>query len=90
MELSSQVQKGYKVKGKEMDIRNGILKLMELNPDYSNYKNGEIWDVFNHLLLRELEYEDRMPVIQKLLQKKKTNMAFISLIFLLWKLYLRF
>lgn len=76
MELSSQVQKGYKVKGKEMDIRNGILKLMELNPDYSNYKNGEIWDVFNHLLLRELEYEDRMSVIQKIVAEEENKHGF--------------
>lgn len=71
MELTSQVQKGYKVKGEEGDIRNGILKLIELNPDYSNYENGEVWDVFNHLLLRELEYENRVPVIQKIISEEE-------------------
>ncbi|WP_346685041.1 BglG family transcription antiterminator [Anaerostipes butyraticus] len=76
MELSSQVQKGYKVKGKEDNIRNGILKLIELNPDYSNYENGEVWDVFNHLLLQELEYEKRMPVIQKIVSEEEGHYNF--------------
>ncbi len=76
MELISQVQKGYRVSGKEIDIRNGILKLMELNPDYTNYKNGQVWDVFNHLLLQELEYEDRMPVIQKIISEEENRHDF--------------
>lgn len=76
MTLSSQVQKGYKVKGEEQDIRSGILKLIELNPDYSNYKKGEVSDAFNHLLLKELQYEKRMPVIQKIVAEEEEHHDF--------------
>lgn len=76
MILSSQVQKGYKVKGEEQDIRSGILKLLELNPDYSNYKSGHISDAFNHFLLKELEYEKRMPVIQKIVAEEEEHHDF--------------
>lgn len=71
MTLSSQVQKGYQIEGKELNIRNGILKLLELNQDYSNYKNGEILDTFGHLLLKELQYEDRMFIIQKIVKEEE-------------------
>src|SRR5699024_8627638 len=43
---------------------------------YSNYENGEVWDVFNHLLLQELEYEKRMPVIQKIVSEEEGHYNF--------------
>lgn len=68
--LCSQVQKGYQVKGNELDIRKGILKLVQLNYDLG-YKNETIMDVFHHLLLRELQYEERMPVIYEILREEE-------------------
>ncbi|MDO5145626.1 MAG: PRD domain-containing protein [Eubacteriales bacterium] len=73
MKLHSQVQKGYKVEGSEENIRSGMMKLLELNLDYYNYGNGEILDTFQHLLLRELHYEDRMPVIQRIVKEEENR-----------------
>lgn len=68
--LCSQVQKGYQVKGNESDIRKGILKLVQLNYDLG-YKNEIVMEVFHHLLLRELQYEERMPIIYKILREEE-------------------
>lgn len=84
MKLVSQVQKGYFIKGEEKDIRNGILKLLELNQDYTNYQNGQVFDIFNHLLLKELLYEDRLPQIQTIVrdEERKQNLYFSDFSFM--------
>ena len=84
MELISQVQKGYFIKGKEKAIRTGILKLLELNQDYTNYQNGQILDIFNHLLLKELLYEDRLPQIQTIVrhEERKQDLYFSDFSFM--------
>lgn len=84
MELISQVQKGYFIKGHEKDIRKGNLKLLELNQDYTNYQNGQVLDIFNHLLLKELLYEDRLPHIQTIVrhEERKQDLYFSDFSFM--------
>ena len=83
--LYSQVQKGYIIEGNELDIRNGIMKLVQLNYEFGVYKDGNIIETFHHLLLRELQYEQRMPIIQEIVREEEKSRIYISQIFLSWK-----
>ena len=40
MELVSQVRRGYIVNASELEIRKGILKLLEVNGDNNHYGTG--------------------------------------------------
>lgn len=55
MTLVSQVRRGYIIEAPEMEIRNGILKLLEVNGDDNYYKNGYNLSVFWNLLLKEAD-----------------------------------
>lgn len=82
--LYSQVQKGYIIEGNELDIRNGIMKLVQLNYEFGVYKDGNIIETFHHLLLRELQYEQRMPIIQEIVreEEKKQDLYFSDFSFM--------
>lgn len=55
MTLDSQVRRGYIVDAPEIEIRNEILKLLEVNGDDNYYKNGYNLSVFWNLLLKEAD-----------------------------------
>lgn len=84
LRLCSQVQKGYIIEGDELSIRNGIMKLVQLNCEFGVYKDGNIIETFHHLLLRELQYEQRMPIIQKIVreEEKKQDLYFSDFSFM--------
>ena len=55
MTLVSQVRRGYIVEAPEIEIRNEILKLLEVNGDDNYYKNGYNLSIFWNLLLKEAD-----------------------------------
>ena len=71
MKLVSQVQKGYIVEASEGDIRSGMLKLLELNLDEEKYGAMGAFHVFEHLLLKEIQYQGRYETIQKVLREEE-------------------
>ena len=71
MKLVSQVQKGYIVEASEGDIRSGMLKLLELNLDEEKYGAMGAFHVFGHLLLKEIQYQERYETIQKVLREEE-------------------
>lgn len=71
----SKVQKGYRTIGEESEIRNGMMKLVILNCEFVEYREGNILDVFHHLLLRELQYEQRMCVISEAVRQEEKKQA---------------
>lgn len=71
--LYSQVQKGYCIQGAEEDIRKGILSLIELNLDRRHYCETEISDTFEHLLLNEFQFQERMEGIRRIVKEEEAH-----------------
>ena len=63
MTLVSQVRRGYIIEASELDVRKGILKLLEVNGDDNYYKNGYDLSVFWNLLLKEA---DSLEIYEKM------------------------
>ena len=59
MELISQVHRGYIVNVPELDVRKGILKLLEVNGDDNEYETGYSLGAFWCLMVRQM---DRMNI----------------------------
>lgn len=78
MELISQVRKGYLIKATEEKIREGILKLIQLNRESGEY-GGNSRSVFQKLLLKELCQKEQVESIKTILKQEenKTN-TFLS------------
>lgn len=74
MTLCSRVQKGYSVEASEEDIRNGILRLMQLNFGGAEYQEDTM-SVFRHLLLQELDYEDRLPILRTIVADAEEQLS---------------
>ncbi|MDD4371488.1 MAG: PTS sugar transporter subunit IIA [Anaerostipes sp.] len=73
MGLVSQVRKGYVVEATEMKIRNGILRLLELNGEQQLYKSGYNLSVFWKLLLREVDPLDAFQTVRQFLIEEEEN-----------------
>lgn len=79
MELISQVRRGYIVNASELEIRKGILKLLEINGDNNDYETGYSLGAFWNLLIKQMDklnvyYDMRSFVIQQ----EKTLQSFLS------------
>ncbi|MDO4311745.1 MAG: BglG family transcription antiterminator [Eubacteriales bacterium] len=55
MELISQVRRGYIVKSSELQIRKGILKLLEVNGDNNDYETGYSLGAFWNFLISQMD-----------------------------------
>lgn len=58
MELISQVRRGYIVNASELEVRKGILKLLEVNGDNNHYGTGYNLGAFWNLLIRQMDKLD--------------------------------
>ena len=67
MELISQVHRGYIVNVPELEVRKGILKLLEVNGDDNEYETGYRLGAFWNLLLHQMDkmniYNDMKQLI---------------------------
>lgn len=79
MILVSQVRRGYIVEAPEKEIRQGILKLLEVNGDDNFYKNGYNLNIFWNLLLKEA---DKLGIYEKMKnyisEEEKIQQVFLS------------
>ena len=55
MELISQVHRGYIVNTPELEVRKGILKLLEVNGDDNEYETGYCLGAFWNLLIHQMD-----------------------------------
>lgn len=65
MELISQVHRGYIVNTPELEVRKGILKLLEVNGDDNEYETGYCLGAFWNLLIHQM---DRLNVYNDMKQ----------------------
>lgn len=79
MELISQVHRGYIVNVPELDVRKGILKLLEVNGDDNEYETGYSLGAFWCLMVRQM---DRMGIYndikQLIIQEEEESQTFLS------------
>ena len=79
MELISQVHKGYIVNVSELELRKGILKLLEVNADDNEYETGYCLGAFWNLLLHQMDklnvYSDMKQMI---IQQEEALQSFLS------------
>ena len=79
MELISQVHRGYIVNVPELDVRKGILKLLEVNGDDNEYETGYSLGAFWCLMVRQM---DRMNIYndikQLIIQEEEEEQTFLS------------
>lgn len=79
MELISQVHRGYIVRTPELEIRKGILKLLEVNGDDNEYETGYCLGAFWNLLIRQMDkrniYSDMKQLI---IQQEEELQSFLS------------
>lgn len=79
MELISQVRRGYIVDASEIQIRKGILKLLEVNGDDNNYKTGYNLSVFWNLLLQQADEWDIYGKMKNyIIEEEEMMQAFLS------------
>lgn len=79
MELVSQARRGYIVKASELQIRKGILKLLEVNGDNNDYETGYSLGAFWNFLIQQVDklniyYSMRNYVIRQ----EEAQQAFLS------------
>lgn len=79
MELISQVRRGYIVNASELEIRKGILKLLEVNGDNNHYGTGYNLGAFWNLLIRQMDklniYDDMCTHV---VQQEEYAQSFLS------------
>ena len=79
MELVSQVRRGYIVNASELEIRKGILKLLEVNGDNNHYGTGYNLGAFWNLLIRQMDklniYDDMCTHV---VQQEEYAQSFLS------------
>lgn len=79
MELISQVRRGYIVNASEVEIRKGILKLLEINGDNNDYETGHSLGAFWNLLIKQMDklniYHDMRSYV---IEQEKTMQSFLS------------
>ena len=79
MELVSQVRRGYIVNASELEIRKGILKLLEVNGDNNHYGMGYNLGAFWNLLIRQMDklniYDDMCTHV---VQQEEYAQSFLS------------
>lgn len=79
MKLISQVHRGYIVNVPELEIRKGILKLLEVNGDDNEYETGYCLGAFWNLLLHQM---DKLNVYsrmkQLIIQQEEELQSFLS------------
>ena len=79
MELVSQVRRGYIVNASELEIRKGILKLLEVNGDNNHYGTGYNLGTFWNLLIRQMDklniYDDMCTHV---VQQEEYAQSFLS------------
>lgn len=79
MTLLSQVRRGYIIEASELEIRNGILKLLEVNGDDNFYKNGYDLSVFWNLLLKEADSLGNYELMKEyLLEEEEALQTFFA------------
>lgn len=79
MTLVSQVRRGYIIEAPEMEIRNGILKLLEVNGDDNYYKKGYNLSVFWNLLLKEADSLGNYEMIKNcILEEEEALQTFFA------------
>lgn len=79
MTLVSQVRRGYIIEASEMEIRNGILKLLEVNGDDNYYKNGYDLSVFWNLLLKEADSLGIYELVKEyILEEEEASQTFFA------------
>ncbi|MGI6501312.1 MAG: BglG family transcription antiterminator [Anaerostipes sp.] len=76
MELISQVRRGYIIDALEIEVRNGILKLLEMNGDDNYYKDGYNLSVFWNLLMKEADVNCVTAELKELIieEEERTNL----------------
>lgn len=71
--LNPQVQKGYCIQGTEEDIRKGLLNLIKLNLDRRHYFEAGVSDTFEHLLLNEFQFQERIGIISQIVKEEEAH-----------------
>ncbi len=79
MELVSQVRRGYIVNAPELQVRKGILKLLEVNGDNNDYGTGYHLGAFWNFLISQVDKLGIYNEIKKdIIEQEEKQQAFLS------------